>query len=76
MNNIKFQASSDAYKLRDADLTTQEIKVIAQENANKKYPSWTKLERGLYRHTFIKKVREHQYRAWIDELNSDFQGRI
>ena len=68
MLDIIFTADRDARKLRDADLTTQEIKQIARQNAQRKYPSCTKAIRGLYRHTFIRKVREHQYNAWIDEL--------
>jgi len=70
MLDIIFTADRDACKFRDSNLTIKEIKQIARENAGRKYPSCTKYVRGLYKHTFIKKVREYQYQAWLDELNS------
>jgi hypothetical protein len=55
---------------RDADLSKRDIKRIARENAQRRYPRGAKVMRGLYKHTFIRKVRYYEYQAWTDELNS------
>lgn len=70
MLDIITAASRDAYQIRDADLDTSEIKQVARDNAKRRYPRGTRLERGLYKHTFIRKFRYYEYQSWIEELNS------
>lgn len=70
MLNIILTASHDAYQFKDASLDTSEIKCIARSNANRRYPRGTKVLRGLYKYTFLRKVSYYEDQSWIEEINS------